>query len=65
MFHAIERMREGGDMGIVLVKQKYELALVHSDRCVVVDNGTVVHQSRSQDLLQDPALIDRLIGVAA
>ena len=52
-------------MGIVLVKQKYELALVHSDRCVVVDNGTVVHQSRSQDLLQDPALLDRLIGVAA
>ena len=52
-------------MGIVLVEQKYELALVHSDRCVVVDHGTVVHQSRSQGLLQDPALIDRLIGVAA
>lgn len=65
MFEAIERMRESGDMTIVLVEQKYELALGHSDRCVVIDHGTVVHESPSQDLLKDPALIDRLIGVAA
>ena len=65
MFQAINRMREGGDMSIVLVEQKYELALAHSDRCVVLDHGTVVHESSSEKLLKDPALIDRLIGVAA
>jgi branched-chain amino acid transport system ATP-binding protein len=65
MFNAINLMRQGGDMTIVLVEQKYELALAHSDRCVVIDHGTVVHESRSDALLKDPALIDRLIGVAA
>jgi branched-chain amino acid transport system ATP-binding protein len=65
MFAAIERMRQGGDMTIVLVEQKYELALAHSDRCVVVDHGAFVHESRSESLLLDPALIERLIGVAA
>jgi branched-chain amino acid transport system ATP-binding protein len=65
VFRAIERMREAGGMTIVLVEQKYELALAHSDRCVVVDHGTIVHQSRSADLARDPALIDRLVGVAA
>jgi branched-chain amino acid transport system ATP-binding protein len=65
VFEAIERMRESGDMTIVLVEQKYELALTHSDRCVVVDHGTVVHQCRSLELAQDPDLTDRLIGVAA
>lgn len=65
MFRAINLMREGDDMTIVLVEQKYELALAHSDRCVVIDHGTVVHESCSEDLLKDPALIERLIGVAA
>jgi branched-chain amino acid transport system ATP-binding protein len=65
MFNAIERMRQDGGMTIVLVEQKYELALAHSDRCVVVDHGTIVHQSRSADLAKDPQLIDRLVGVAA
>ena len=65
MFQAINRMREGGDMGIVLVEQKYELALAHSERCVVLDHGAVVHEGSSAALLENPALIDRLIGVAA
>ena len=65
MFNAIEHMRQDGGMTIVLVEQKYELALAHSDRCLVVDHGTIVHQSRSADLAKDPQLIDRLVGVAA
>ncbi|MEY2952116.1 MAG: hypothetical protein RLZZ401_203 [Pseudomonadota bacterium] len=65
MFNAINLMRQSGDMTILLVEQKYELALAHSDRCVVIDHGTVVHESPSLDLLKDPTLIERLIGVAA
>jgi branched-chain amino acid transport system ATP-binding protein len=65
MFNAVNLMRKSGDMTILLVEQKYELALAHSDRCIVIDHGAVVHESPSQDLLKDPALIERLIGVAA
>jgi branched-chain amino acid transport system ATP-binding protein len=65
MFQAIERMRDSGGMSIVLVEQKWDLALAHSDRCVVIDHGTVVHESPSQALLADMSLIERLLGVAA
>ena len=65
MLRAIDRMRGSGDMTVVLVEQKWDLALAHSDRCVVIDHGTVVHQSRSDVLLADQALIDRLLGLAA
>ena len=65
MLRAIDRMRDSGDMTVVLVEQKWDLALAHSDRCVVVDHGSVVHQSRSDVLLADQSLIDRLLGLAA
>lgn len=65
MFRAIERMRDSGGMSIVLVEQKWDLALAHSDRCVVIDHGTVVHESASEALLANQPLIERLLGVAA
>ena len=65
MLLAIDAMRQSGDMSVVLVEQKWDLALAHSDRCVVMDHGCVVHQDRSEALLQQPDLIDRLLGVAA
>jgi branched-chain amino acid transport system ATP-binding protein len=65
MLQAIDRMRDSGDMTVVLVEQKWDLALAHSDRCVVIDHGAVVHESRSDALLADQPLIDRLLGLAA
>jgi branched-chain amino acid transport system ATP-binding protein len=64
MFQAIDQMRQSGDMTILLVEQKYELALAHAERCIVLDHGTIVHESSSQELLKNPVLIERLIGVA-
>ena len=61
---AINRMRAQGDLAILLVEQKHEIALAHSDRCLVIDHGEVVHRCVSADLLADSALLERLIGVA-
>ena len=65
MLAAIERMRRDSELTIVLVEQKYELALAQSERCVVIDHGSVVHSGSSAELLADPSLVDRLLGVAA
>jgi branched-chain amino acid transport system ATP-binding protein len=65
MMAAIDRMRGEGDMAIVLVEQKYDLALAHSERCAVIDHGSVVHQGLSAELLGNQPLIDRLLGVSA
>jgi branched-chain amino acid transport system ATP-binding protein len=64
MMAAIDAMRAEARMAILLVEQKHELALQHSDRCVVLDHGVVVHASPSADLLADPALVARLLGVS-
>ena len=61
---AIARMRATGDLAILMVEQKFEIALAHSDRCLVMDRGEIVHRCASRDLLHDHATLDRLVGVA-
>jgi len=61
---AIARMRATGDLAILMVEQKFEIALANSDRCLVMDRGEIVHRCPSRELLHDHALLDRLIGVA-
>jgi branched-chain amino acid transport system ATP-binding protein len=64
MLQAIEQMRATGSMAILLVEQKYELALAQSERCIVIDHGAVVHESASAELLGNPQRIDQLLGLA-
>jgi len=61
---AIARMRSTGDLAILMVEQKFEIALACSDRCLVMDRGEIVHRCASRDLLHDHAALDRLVGVA-
>lgn len=65
MMHAIEQMRSESQMSIILVEQKYELALKHSMRCLVLDHGSEVYNGSSAELLGDQELINRLLGLAA
>lgn len=64
MLDAIERMRSASNMAILLVEQKYELALARSERCLVIDHGTVVHQGPSAEFLASPLLIDQFLGLS-
>ncbi len=61
---SIARMRDAGDLAILMVEQKFEIALANSDRCLVMDHGEIVHRCASKELLHDHVLLDRLIGVA-
>lgn len=65
LVRVINQMRSEGNLALVLVEQKHEIALANSDRCVVIDHGEIVHRSASKDLLADAATLERLIGVAA
>jgi branched-chain amino acid transport system ATP-binding protein len=61
---AINAMRAQGDLSILMVEQKHDIALAHSDRCIVMDRGQIVHRCASSELLNDHATLERLIGVA-
>lgn len=65
MLGAIARMRREAGMAIVLVEQKYDVALTQGERCAVIDHGSVVHTGPSQDLISNRKLLERLLGVAA
>jgi branched-chain amino acid transport system ATP-binding protein len=64
MIAAINKMRRESALTIIMVEQKYDIALANSDRCIVIDHGAIVHSAVSAELLADAALLERLIGVA-
>ncbi len=53
--------REG--TGLLLIEQNVELALEISDRAYVLDQGRLVHEGASAELLADPAIRDRYCSV--
>ena len=60
---AIRRMTADEGTAFILVEQHAEVALSLTDEAVVLERGSIVHRARSQDLLQDQATLDRLIGL--
>jgi branched-chain amino acid transport system ATP-binding protein len=51
-------------LAAIIVEQHPQAILKISDSAVVLDRGTVVHAGSALDLLEQPALLDRLLGVA-
>jgi branched-chain amino acid transport system ATP-binding protein len=51
-------------MSAIIVEQHPQAILKISDRAVVLDHGSAVHSSAALELLYQPELLDRLLGVA-
>jgi branched-chain amino acid transport system ATP-binding protein len=62
---AIERLATTGDMTIVLVEQRLELALAFGERAIVLERGRTAWAGSCADLRRDDAAIERYIGVGA
>ena len=61
---AIRRMTADEGTTIILVEQHADIALALTEHAVVLERGRFVHRAPSHDLLHDPALLDRFIGLA-
>ncbi|MFB6090790.1 MAG: ABC transporter ATP-binding protein [Halobellus sp.] len=61
----VETIEELGEAGltIVLVEQNVRMALDVCDYVYVMDNGRIVHESPSDELSDDQAVLDRHLGV--
>jgi branched-chain amino acid transport system ATP-binding protein len=64
VFAALQRIRERGDMAMVLVEQHAELALEFSEQTVVMDRGRVVFEGPSAGLRGDAGRLGRIMGIA-
>lgn len=64
LLRAIRRITREEGLSAIIVEQHPQAILAISDQAVVLDRGTVVHASGAAELLAQPALLDRLLGVA-
>jgi branched-chain amino acid transport system ATP-binding protein len=60
---AIKRLAAAKEMALVVVEQNSRLALDIAPRAVVMDRGRIVYDGDSATLLNDPARLERYIGV--
>ncbi len=62
VMRTIRKLRDEG-ISVLVVEQNALAALEVSDRIYVMDRGRIAHDGRAQDLLDNPVLRRRLIGV--
>jgi branched-chain amino acid transport system ATP-binding protein len=60
---AIRRMTVDEGTAFILVEQNADLALSLANEAIVMERGQIVHYARSHELLNDKAMLDRLIGL--
>lgn len=60
---AVKRLTEAGGLAMILVEQNTRLALDIAPRVVVMDRGRIVYDGKSETLRNDPAKLEKLIGV--
>ncbi len=64
LLRAIRRITREEGLSAIIVEQHPQAILAISDVAAVLDRGTVVHASTAASLLEQPELLDRLLGVA-
>jgi branched-chain amino acid transport system ATP-binding protein len=60
----IGQIVQAGEFAVIVVEQHARLALGLTQQALVLDRGRVVHRASSEELLKDPATLDRLVAVA-
>jgi branched-chain amino acid transport system ATP-binding protein len=65
LYDALQAICDSGELSIILVERKAELALKLADRVIVLDGGRIVHAGASADLLADVEARARLLGADA
>ena len=63
LLRAIRRITREEGLSAIIVEQHPQAVLAISHRAVVLDHGSLIHQGDAQVLLNDPSLLERLIGV--
>jgi branched-chain amino acid transport system ATP-binding protein len=64
LLRAIRRITQSEGLAAIIVEQHPQAILAISDTAAVLDRGTVVHADTADSLLAQPALLDKLLGVA-
>ncbi len=64
LLRAIRRITRDEGLSAIIVEQHPQAILAISDAAAVLDRGTVVYSGTAASLQEQPALLDKLLGVA-
>ena len=64
LLRAIRRITRDEGLSAIIVEQHPQAILAISDTAAVLDRGTVVYSGTARSLQEQPALLDKLLGVA-
>ncbi|HLU19281.1 MAG TPA: ABC transporter ATP-binding protein [Pusillimonas sp.] len=64
LLSVVGRLVKESGMSVIIVEQHARMALELTERAIVLDRGRIVHDSDSQELLDDDAKLQRLVAVA-
>lgn len=64
LLRAIRRITRDEGLSAIIVEQHPQAILAISDSAAVLDRGTVVYSGTARSLQEQPALLDKLLGVA-
>jgi len=64
LLRAIARVVREEGMSAIIVEQSPRLVLPITQRAIVLDRGSIVHEGSSDDLLSDRARLDQWLAVA-
>jgi branched-chain amino acid transport system ATP-binding protein len=62
IWNIVARIR-GTGISTLIVDRNYRAVLAHTDRCVIMEKGRLVHTAASAGLAQDPAMLETYLGV--
>lgn len=63
LMQVFNELASDGRRSIVLVEQHAAAALKFATRAILVANGAIVHDGPSEDLIRDPELLNRHVGL--
>ena len=60
----IEELVHCGELAVIIVEQHARMALALTEQAIVLNHGRVTHRAASRELLEDEAMLDRLVAIA-
>lgn len=64
LLRAFKTMADQTGIAVIIVEQQVDEALGYAARAVILDHGTVIHESAADALLNDGEMLERWIGMA-
>lgn len=62
IYEMLEKIKKSG-MSLIVVEQNINLCLNFVDRAYVIENGRIVAQGAGKELLRDPSIRDKYMGI--